>query len=154
MAKNKKQKKNKPSLKQILRLFVPILILLILLTALALYREFGLSFGLYRETKDSSSQTMEIRNRDLERLYTAEVVWDLVFPHDFYPDPRDWEIYQAKQRARQPLDPEEWAIDRFRRLCEETGFRAEPGDTRFLSAPLRVGRIRFSARQRIKVQSP
>ena len=131
MGKNNREKRGKAPLKQILRLVILVLVLLILLTALALYREFGLSFGLYRKSKESSSQTMEIQNRDLERLYTAEVVWDLVFPHDFYPDPRDWEIYQTKLRTRQTLDPEEWAIDRFRRLCEETGFRAEPGDTKF-----------------------
>jgi len=131
MAKNNGRKKGKASLKQILRLMILVLILLILFTALVLYREFGLTFGLYRKNRESSSQTLEIRSRDLERLYTAEVVWDLVFPHDFFPDPRDWEIYQAKLRTRHPLDPEEWALDRFRRLCEETGFKPEPGDTKF-----------------------
>jgi hypothetical protein len=131
MTKKGKGKKDKPGLKQILRLVILVLILLIVLSALALYREFGLSFGLYRKSSESSSQTMDIRNRDLERLYTAEVVWDLVFPHDFFPDPRDWEIYQAKLRTRQTLEPDEWALDRFRRLCEETGFRAEPGGTEF-----------------------
>jgi len=115
------------------RLSLGLVLVLILLGAYGGLRwKFGPGLGIYRVTREVSSQTLEVRARQLYRLSTVELVWKTVFPHDFFPPQEAWSRYLINRQYRQPLSPEEEEWNELYDLCLETGFSPRREQTEFL----------------------
>lgn len=125
--------------KNILNKLILILILLVILAIISvgvgLYLKYGpnlgIALGIVEEEKVSSSKTISIESKDLERLYTAEFLWDMVFPHDFFPDETIWNNFLTKKKYNHTLTIEEAKYDQLYTLCRDAGFESVPSGTEF-----------------------
>ena len=134
---DKKQRNSK-----IIRFSISPFWLLLILIPVLLYGglrfKYGSGLGIYRVSRESSSETMDIRARNLYRISTVEFVWKTVFPHDFFPPDEEWNSFLLKMKNSQTLTAKEAGWVEFYDLCLATGYSLKKESTEFLVLTLLV----------------
>lgn len=86
---------------------------------------FDLDFGLIRDKTVSASVATLTLARDVLSLHTVEVVYKVVFPHDFVPADMDWKLFLEQVEAGRGLSLLEERYLAAYELCKDLGIKLE-----------------------------